>query len=223
MTTFRNNPTRVFYLTLLLLAFGLRLWRIDVQDIWWDEARNIDVALRPLTAIPRAPELDIHPPGYFLLLHLWMKGAGHTAFATRFLSAWFGVLLIPLLVVLARRLRISAAAPFAALYAALSPFLIGEAQETRMYTLAFVLVTLTGIFFWGTLQGRGRAWVGLGMSMALAVLTHYSTAFVLVALYLYALLFLLRAFGNLTMSAFRPSPPPHADGEHEETGPLPLP
>ena len=191
MTTFRSNPTRVFYLTLLLLAFGLRLWRIDVQDIWWDEARNIDVALRPLTAIPRAPELDIHPPGYFLLLHLWMKGAGHTAFATRFLSAWFGVLLIPLLVVLARRLRISAAAPFAALYAALSPFLIGEAQETRMYTLAFVLVTLTGLFFWRTLQGRARAWVGLGMSMALAVLTHYSTAFVLVALYLYALLFLL--------------------------------
>lgn len=168
---------------LVLVAFALRLWRIDVQDIWWDEARNIDVALRPLVAIPRAPELDIHPPGYFILLHAWLKVAGHSAFATRFFSAWFGVLLIPLLVALARRLRIPRAGEFAALYVALSPFLVGEAQETRMYTLAFVLLTLVALFFWEAWRGRPRAWIGLGVSMAAAVLTHYSTVFVLVALY----------------------------------------
>ncbi len=170
---------------LVLVAFALRLWRIDVQDIWWDEARNIDVALRPLAAIPRAPELDIHPPGYFILLHAWLKVAGHSAFATRFFSAWFGVLLIPLLIALARRLRIPRAGEFAALYAALSPFLIGEAQETRMYTLAFALLTLVALFFWETWRGRPRAWTGLGVSMAAAVLTHYSTVFVLLALYVF--------------------------------------
>ncbi len=190
-TDLRVVPYRWVLIALVLLAFALRLWRIDVQDIWWDEARNIDVALRPAVAIPRAPELDIHPPGYFLLLHAWLSLAGHTAYATRFFSAWFGVLLLPLLVALARRLRISRAAPFAALYATLSPFLIGEAQETRMYTLAFVLVTLMAFSFWHTMQGRPRAWVGLGISLAAAVLVHYSTAFVAVALFLFGLLWIV--------------------------------
>ncbi|NPA90856.1 MAG: hypothetical protein GXO55_05340, partial [Chloroflexi bacterium] len=191
----RGGPRGVlpawWILLFVLVAFALRVWRLDVQDIWWDEARNIDVALRPLTAIPLAPELDIHPPGYFILLHLWMRVAGHTAFATRFLSTWFGVLLIPLVYALARRLTMPRAGSFAAIYLALAPFLIGEAQETRMYTLAFVLLTLTAIALRATLQGRRRAWIALGILTAASVLVHYSTVFVLAALYLYAYLHLL--------------------------------
>ena len=56
-------------LLLTLAAFALRVYRLDAQDIWWDEARNIDVATRPLGQIASAPELDIHPPVYFYLLH----------------------------------------------------------------------------------------------------------------------------------------------------------
>ncbi len=187
---------------LLLIAFALRVWRLDVQDIWWDEARNIDVALRPITAIPLAPELDIHPPGYFLLLHIWMNAAGHSAFATRFFSVWFGVLLVPLVYALARRLGMPKAGVFAALYATLAPFLIGEAQETRMYTLTFALLTLAAIALWDTTRGRRRAWVGLGILTAASVLVHYSAVFVLVALYLYGF---LRAFYLRVRSASRSS------------------
>ncbi len=181
---------------LLLIAFALRVWRLDVQDIWWDEARNIDVALRPLAAIPLAPELDIHPPGYFILLHLWMRAAGHTAFATRFFSVWFGVLLIPLIVALLRRIGRPRAGAGAALYAALAPFLIGEAQETRMYTLTFALLTLTAIVLWDTLRERTGekgatppGWVYLGLLTAASVLVHYSAVFVLIAIYLYGLVY----------------------------------
>jgi len=189
----RKSPILTLWLLLAIaLAFALRVWRLDVQDIWWDEARNIDVALRPITAIPFAPELDIHPPGYFILLHLWTNVAGHTAFATRFFSTWFGVLLIPLVYALARRLNVLRAGIFAALYLALAPFLIGEAQETRMYTLAFVLLTLTAIALWETLQDRPHAWIALGVLTAASVLVHYSTVFVLIALYLYAYLRLLQ-------------------------------
>lgn len=59
-----------------------------------------------------------------------------------------------------------------------------------MYTLAFALLALVAIFLWDTLNGRRWAWIGLGVSMAAAVLTHYSTVFVLVALYLFAVLVL---------------------------------
>lgn len=171
---------------IVLLAFALRLWRLEVQDIWWDEARNIDVAGRSIGAIFNAPELDIHPPGYFLLLHGWLKVAGTTPFATRFFSTWFGVLLIPLVVVLCRRLGWKRAAWGTALYTALAPFLIGEAQETRMYTLAFVLLTAGAWLFWRVWNGKPYAWIGLGLLLAAAPLVHYSTVFVIAAWYVFA-------------------------------------
>ncbi len=180
----RTARTRCLFFTwLVLLGFALRLWRLDAQDIWWDEARNIDVALRPLSAIPGAPELDIHPPGYFVLLHAWSLPAGATAFAVRFFSAAWGVTLVPLVVALARRLGVREAAPGAALYAALAPFLVGEAQETRMYTLAFALLAWGAGAFWQSAHGRRRAWAWLGISMAAAALVHYATLFVLAAWY----------------------------------------
>ena len=83
-------------LLLLLCAFALRLYRLDFQDIWWDEGRNIDVASRSLAVIATAKEMDIHPPLYFYTLHLWMLGAGRSEFAVRFLSVFFSLLTIPL-------------------------------------------------------------------------------------------------------------------------------
>ncbi len=69
---------------LILLAFGLRAFHLGAQDIWWDEGRNIFTASRPLAAIASAPELDIHPPLYFYLLHFWMALTGTGEFAVRF-------------------------------------------------------------------------------------------------------------------------------------------
>ncbi len=130
---------------ILLAAFALRLYRLDAQDIWWDEARNIDVAGRPLAQIATAGELDIHPPVYFYLLHSWLRLTGNSAapsgqdaFAVRFLSLWFGVLFIALMYALGRRVEGFWAGLGAALTAAFLPFLLGEAQEVRMYTVALV-------------------------------------------------------------------------------------
>ena len=124
-------------LLVILAAFGLRVYRLDLQDIWWDEARNIDVAGRALTQIATAPELDIHPPVYFYLLHGWLAGAGPNtdqlpgqgAFAARFMSLWFGVLLVPLMAALGRRVGGRWVGLGAALGAAFLPFLLGEARD----------------------------------------------------------------------------------------------
>ena len=62
---------RFFLFVILFSAFALRLHELTRQDIWWDEARNIDVALRPVLQIANAPELDIQPPLYYWLLHGW--------------------------------------------------------------------------------------------------------------------------------------------------------
>ncbi len=148
------------WLTLLILAaFTLRLYRLDAQDIWWDEARNLDVASRPLTQIASAGELDIHPPLYFYLLHGWWRLTAHApapggqdAFAVRFLSLWFGVLFVALMYALGRRVGGFWAGLGAAVAAAFLPFLLGEAQETRMYTVTLVWLAAAGL---AALQGTG--------------------------------------------------------------------
>jgi mannosyltransferase len=190
--------TRLLILVILLGAFALRLYDLDLQDIWWDEARNFDVALRPALQIPTAPELDIHPPLYFLSLHGWLRllaidesqSALMIAFAGRALSVWWGAISVALLF----RLMVHFGTPAALLatwLAALSPFWLAESQETRMYTFVFALLILAAIALlkWTTGQAsrleqpRAR-WDLLGVfivAAAASLLTHYNALFVVVS------------------------------------------
>lgn len=194
-TGFRS-AWRLLLLILIPFAFALRLYNLDVQDIWWDEARNLDVASRPLAQIAVAGELDIHPPLYFYLLHGWWylvrhgpTPTGEDAFAVRFLSLWFGVLLVPLLAELGRCLGGFRVGLAAAVGAAVLPFLVGEAQETRMYTVLLVWMAMAGLALVRATQRPGQAspaWWGFGLSSALALLTHYAAVFGLAALWAWA-------------------------------------
>ena len=113
-TSALSAPSAVNLLLLLVLlaALALRLTDLTLQNIWWDEARNLDVALRPFWQIPTAPELDIQPPLYYWLLHGWLNLAGiqrgdapqMVAYVARYFSVWFGVLGVALLYALTRRL-----------------------------------------------------------------------------------------------------------------------
>ncbi len=186
-------------ISILWMALAVHLLRLDTQDIWWDEARNITVATLPLAGIATAGELDIHPPLYFWALHLWTEIAGTTAFSTRLLSVWFAVLAVALVGALARGLLVQrrwgqTAALLAMLMAALSPFALAEAQETRMYTLAWTLLGLAMLALWRATDERSRPlWWGLVAVLAAAALaTHYGAALVLVAWAVWLLAWALR-------------------------------
>ncbi len=210
----RSVWTRPLLLLLILLGFSLQLHELTRQDIWWDEARNIDVALRPFTQIATAPELDIHPPLYFWLLHLWLRLGGVTvadgpliiAFTARFLGVACGLLAATLLFPLGRRLFTTQAALFALLMGLASPFWLAESQETRMYTLGFALLTAAAWFLlpllnpppvtFSPVNQPPRPLTILNSQFSInyllfilfstaALLTHYNTLFILVAWYGY--------------------------------------
>lgn len=130
----------------ILLAFALRVFMLGTQDIWWDEARNIFTASRSLGTIASAPELDVHPPFYFYLLHFWIEIVGTGEFVVRFFSLWFGVALVPLAFCLGTYLKNQRVGLWAAFLIALSPFLVDEAQQARMYTLLLFLTALSMYF-----------------------------------------------------------------------------
>jgi hypothetical protein len=173
---------RFSMLGVVALAFALRLYRLDYQSIWWDEGRNIAASLLPLWAITSAPGMDIHPPLYFYLLHFWLSLVGQTELAARFLSLVFSLLTVALLFQMGRRLFHPSLGLIGSFLVALSPLMIHEAQEARMYTLTLFLSTLSFYLLWRAWQeGKSYLWAGYTLSATLALYAHYAFAFVLIS------------------------------------------
>ncbi len=168
----------------ILAAFMLRLFRLESQSLWYDEAFSVYLAHKSLVDITAQTAADIQPPLYYYLLHLWMVIAGEGEFALRFLSLFFGVLTIPLVAVTARHLTNRVAAFIATLLAALSPLYVWYSQEARMYTLitfllllsSYILLRLTGApppLAGRTSGRRGRTWLAFALVNIAACYTHY--------------------------------------------------
>ena len=71
--TLRNTQytIRITYCVLLLLVgFGLRLYRLGADSLWYDETVSAYLANQSITDLIAYTAKDIHPPGYYLLLHL---------------------------------------------------------------------------------------------------------------------------------------------------------
>jgi hypothetical protein len=180
----------------LLLAFVLRLHQLDVASIWWDEGHSIEMASAPLTKIAALPGMDVHPPGYFFALHVWMIVAGTSEFALRYLSVVFSLLTVALLarfgqsvcVVPAQaagwRARLSRAYSgglLAGTLAALLPLYVAYAQEVRMYAMVTFWAALAGYAQWRILfRSAGRRWwIVYSLTTAAALYTHYFALFVI--------------------------------------------
>jgi len=204
------SDQRIFLLLLVLGSFALRLHALPLQNIWWDEARNIDVALRPFAQIATAPELDIHPPVYFWLLHIWLRLLGFhqtvdpasLAFGARLLSVVAAMIATVLLHPLSRRFGSPPAGLVTVAIAGFVPFWLAESQEARMYTVGFALLTAAAYCLlnitshWqktgndleakqatGNTQYATRNMLAFILCSALALLTHYNAVFILAAWY----------------------------------------
>jgi len=170
---------------ILLLAFGLRFYRLDAQSLWNDEGTSVAVARGDLAAIARDAARDIHPPLYYWLLGGWVRLFGTSETAVRALSALLGVILVALTYALGQRLIGQWAALVATLLATIHPFQVHYSQEARMYMLLAVLTTGAVLALVQIVQGSRpalAAWVALVLLEMAGLYTHYSFAFVFLIL-----------------------------------------
>jgi hypothetical protein len=135
-----DPKTRAWLLiAVLLLAFGLRLYHLGAESLWYDETVSVYLAGKSLPALVAHTAGDIHPPGYYVLLHTWIRLAGRGDFTVAFPSLFFGVLLVALAYRLGARFFKPEVGLLAAFLVAISPYNLWYSQEVRMYTLAAVL------------------------------------------------------------------------------------
>ena len=173
------GPTGVLVL-ILLLGFGLRLYRLGEQNIWWDEGHAIWAARQGLRMAAAITARDVHPPLYLWMLSLWMRVAGESEMAVRYLSLIGGMLTVSLTFVVARRLVGRRAALLATLLIAAARFHIWWSQETRMYVWATFFALLSIYFFIRLRHGNAGHWWGYVLASLAALYTLYLAVLVLI-------------------------------------------
>jgi mannosyltransferase len=182
MTGALGRRLHVGILLIVLLAFSLRLYAIERQDIWGDEAFSIWLSSQSWSQVV-AGGADTHPPLYPMLLYVWLRQAGSSPLATRFLSASIGTLTVPVAYVLGRRAFGQASGALAAALVTISPVLVYYSQETRMYALVTLLAAAS--VYWAIRvfqQSRLRGgWLAYFVTTLGAAYTHYYAFFIILA------------------------------------------
>ncbi|HLY28848.1 MAG TPA: glycosyltransferase family 39 protein [Aggregatilineales bacterium] len=178
--------------TILLLAAGLRMYALAEKAVWWDEAWSIWTAQQPFVQTTEITADDVHPPLYEWLLHGWVRIAGISELAARYVSVLWGLLGVAAVYALAHRLGGTRAALLAALFITLSAFHVHWSQETRMYAMAACLGTLACYAYLRLGVCWSAWWALLIGACAAATLTHYLGILFIVILNLHWLLTLRR-------------------------------
>jgi hypothetical protein len=160
---------------LTIAAAILRFATIDVQSYWFDEALTAKLVGMPFgDMFSSIPDTELTPPLYYVVAWPWVQVLGTHELALRSLSALFGIALVPVVYLVGRELVSRRAGLVAAALVAFNPLLVWYSQEARPYSLLVLLCALSMLFC-----ARRRVWLW-ALFAALALLTHYFAAFLVV-------------------------------------------
>ncbi|MBM3318253.1 MAG: glycosyltransferase family 39 protein, partial [Candidatus Eisenbacteria bacterium] len=182
-------------LGLFVIAVALRAIGLGQQSLWIDEAFSYEYA-KPDGPLPFADVFDnLHGPLHALLLHLWMKLAGHGEAAVRLPSLIASLLAWAAFWLYARRAWGARVAWTAGALLAVAPFHIWYAQECRNYSLLILFAVLAEWAFHRLTARRpeagapaggpaappppARAYAGYGLALLAGFLSNLSMAFFL--------------------------------------------
>lgn len=171
---------------LVVLGLGLRMYRLDGPSFWVDEVIQVQAASQPVADIAgnflpsaRFPRLDQAPLS--LLATRLFFSAENPEWSARLPSVIFGVLTVPALFVVSRKLSSHPLPLLAALFLVFSPLHLRYSQETRWYAQWVFLTTISYVAFLRAREnGRLLAWTGYAVVTMLNIYT-FVFSFVVVA------------------------------------------
>ena len=196
MTEFRPHPRVklqfVLLMAIVLLAFALRLYRLDAQELWGDESVSVSARRLSETQVLLG-KTDVHPPLYFFTLREAMLVFSDKLFSIRFVSVFWSVLAIPLVYRIGKRaVRSEVVGILATLVTAVSALQVLYSQEARMYAMATAWAAAS---LWCTVEllqpsspallperAKGAGWwIAFILTSLTGMYTHYFVAFVVIA------------------------------------------
>ena len=174
---------------IVLAGAWLRLTALSRQSLWFDEIDVVVRAQRPFQDVLHTfVAAGENGPLYNVLLAVWMRVAGVSEIAVRFPSAVAGVLALPLIYVLGRRLAGPTTGLFAAGLLSISPYHVWYSQEAKMYAfLVLLALGSTLLLVEALLRNRPRWWVAYALVTTLMFYTHVASVLVFAGQALYLL------------------------------------
>ena len=178
----RRIAVPAFLIALTALSAFLRTRELNA-GFWIDEGLSVGIAHHHWSSIPGLLRQDGSPPGYYLLLGLWIRLFGDSERATHTLSLLFGLACIPAAYAAGRAVFDRKTGLICATLAAFDPFLTYYAQETRMYEVeALLSIVVAYAYIQGILRGRDAWAVALVPALASMVYVHNWALFLCVGL-----------------------------------------
>jgi uncharacterized membrane protein len=197
----QKHKNTLIFLSILLLAFVLRLFYLSHESIWLDEGISIAMAKLNFAQLIDKSVIDSFPPLYYLLLHYWMLLLGDSELSVRFLSLVFSVASIVVSYQLTKYLWQEKVALITAFLLAISVFHIDYAQEARMYSLLTFLSVSSFYFFLKWKDSAAKKWMFLLFLINLLFLyTHTLAVFFIAAQNIYY--FLLKKKGAIVVKSW---------------------
>ncbi|MBI4508375.1 MAG: glycosyltransferase family 39 protein [Deltaproteobacteria bacterium] len=175
-------------LILTLVAAAFRFHAIGYQSFWYDEAVSAKLSQGSAWDLITGRTRDAgNPPLYYVTLNAWSALVGQGDAALRALSALFGVLCVPLLYSIARRMFNETVGLVAAGILSVAPFHVYLAQEARTYTLVTFLALLGIEALQRALFAPRRSawWILFTAATFLAIYAHYFAFFLVLAEVIY--------------------------------------
>lgn len=185
------------WLLVVAIAVAVRFVQLDVRTLWYDEVASWRTQSFELPQLFRSCRMNVHPPGYFLLLKATVAVLGDGPWVLRGFSG-----VCSLLALLYAALLVRDQSPnwkgyrawAATMALAISPLMVLYAREVRMYALG-ALVALAGSYhaLRGLTQRSDRHLIAAALWFALGCYVHN---YLLFHAYAFALLLCYQAAGE---------------------------
>jgi hypothetical protein len=191
VTLVRGKGQLWWLLLVVAVALALRLYRINWQSSLYDENFSLMLADRSFARMMAGIIRDaVHPPLHYMVLWGWVRLFGFDQLQSRLVSALFGMLSVPMIFLVGRRVLNPRTGLIAATLLAVSQLAVHHSQEGRMYAMAFFLALCALFFFVRTLQDRKtKDWLLFLLFSILMLYTSYYTFSVLLACALFVFIY----------------------------------
>ncbi len=171
------SGTHVIVAILVVIAIAVSFFRIGDESMWADEQNSLRIAKMSFAKILKGPD-QTHPPGYHLMLRIWISLFGSSDIAARSLSALFAILCIPAMFILGKDLFDSRTGIIAAAITTVSVFMVTYAQEARPYAIITFVTIVSSWLLWRALDGQRRHELAYVASALVGLYLHYFFVFV---------------------------------------------
>jgi len=150
---FLSNKNNILLVSILFILIGifLRIYQLNFENYWLDEMISFWVAEPNLSledTFARNNHIEQSPPLFDLFLKKYLEFFSYDPEIGRHVPLFFGVLSIPLLGILSYQVSKNNSFLLSIFLISINIYLIRYSQETRPYTLVFLLSTINLIFYY---------------------------------------------------------------------------